>query len=413
MGEAGWLFGNPIDYFKVWITPTSYNPTAGTGISTSASRMLVSDDFHSQENFTTFSATRNLNAFAGQTVRLIFEWINNGNSGSQPPAAIDNISLSVNPCTPTTTSNNSVDTIVNMSLTNSLGATYSNATSGNSGYLYTNNQPPVDLARGTTSNQLSMTFGTGDISGNQYSAAWIDFNGNGIFESSENIAISATAAENGATVTYAFTVPATATLGQKRIRLRGGSDSTYSPSGACATTQYGDTEDYNVNIVDASISTNYTWNGNVNASWQIASNWTPNGIPSSFDNITITASTSNTLNITDRRTINNFTLNGPFNMAAASNLIIRGNVAYNGSATANLNCASKIEIRSATTQTIPPLTYGNLDATGGNRTLPSTGTVGICNVCNLHRDGKYCELRIAGNRNHLYAAFFHLQQSYI
>lgn len=269
-----------------------------------------------------------------------------------------------------------------MSLTSSLGETYSNATpNGNSGYLYINNQPPVDLVRGSTTNTLSMTFGTNDPANVQYSGAWIDFNGNGVFEASETIAMATSPATSNASVTYTFSIPAGASLGQKRIRLRGGSDTAYTNAGACNTSIYGDTEDYNVNIVDSSISNNYTWNVNVNSNWQIASNWSPNGIPTTFDNITIASGTNN-LNITDNRTINNFALNGNLNMAANSNLIIRGNVSYNGSAAANLNCASKIEIRSASSQTIPPFNYGTLDATGGNRTLPSTGVVGICNTFN-------------------------------
>ncbi|WDF48302.1 GEVED domain-containing protein [Chryseobacterium sp. KACC 21268] len=371
------------DYLRVWLVPLSYNPTASTNISASSIRIQVSGYFVDQPNFVTFTSTQNLSSFAGQTMKLIFEWTNDGSVANLPPAAIDNVSLSVNSCLINPSNTNVYDRIVNMSLTSSLGATYSNATpTGNSGYLYTNNQPPLDLVRGSTTNTLTMTFGTNDPVDIQYSGAWIDFNGNGIFEATETIAMAIVPATSNATVTYTFSIPVTAGLGQKRIRLRGGSDTAYTNAGACNTTIYGDTEDYNVNIVDSSISNNFTWNGNVNSNWQIASNWSPNGVPTTFDNVIINSGATN-LNITDSRAINNFTLNGNLNMAANSNLIIRGNVSYNSAAaTANLNCASKIEIRSAVSQTIPPLNYGTLDAAGGNRVLSSTGTVGICNVFN-------------------------------
>lgn len=374
------IFCDDYDYLRVWLVPASYTPAAGTAITAGGSRVQVSGNFLQQGSFTTFTTTQNLSSFAGQNMKLVFEWRNDGSGGTQSPAAIDNVSLSVNSCTANQSNANTYDRIINMSLTNSLGANYSNATpTGNSGYLYVNNQPPLDLVRGSTTNTLSMTFGTDDPVNIQYSAAWIDFNGNGVFENSEAIAIAASPATSNATVTYTFTIPASATLGQKRIRLRGGSDTAYTNANYCNTTTYGDTEDYNVNIVDASVSTNYTWNGNVNSNWQIASNWSPNGVPTTFDNVIINSGVNN-LNITDQRTVTNFTLNGNVNMAANSNLVIRGNVSYNGSATANLNCSSKIEIRSTSSQTIPPFNYGSLNATGGNRVFPNGGTIGICDV---------------------------------
>jgi len=32
---------------------------------------------------------------------------------------------------------------------------------------------------------------------------------------------------------------------------------------------------------------NYTWNGATSTSWNTATNWTPNGIPGSADNVTL------------------------------------------------------------------------------------------------------------------------------
>ena len=147
-----------------------------------------------------------------------------------------------------TTNVNGIDIITDVTLTNAAGATYSNpsASNGTTNYDQINNTP-LDLARGTTPS-VAITFGS---DGAQHSAAWVDFNQNGVFESSENVALSASSAGSGAVVTYNFLVPITATLGNTRIRVRGGSDDPYSASGACDNMDYGETEDYLVNIVAA------------------------------------------------------------------------------------------------------------------------------------------------------------------
>lgn len=87
------------DWMRVWLTPTSYNPTYGSAIGATGSapngRVLLGN-YQNQASWTTTSA--NLpNAYAGQTFRLIFEWVNNNSNGTQPPAAIDNISLTSDP----------------------------------------------------------------------------------------------------------------------------------------------------------------------------------------------------------------------------------------------------------------------------------------------------------------------------
>lgn len=136
----------------------------------------------------------------------------------------------------------------------------------------------------------------------------------------------------------------------------------------------------------APTSVTYTWTGNGSStSWENACNWSPRGIPGATDNIIINTSPTFKLNITDTRTVKNFTLNGTghFNMSAAGILNINGDVAYGGTATATLNCDSYVYIKSTSSQPIPPLNYGNLDAMGGNRIFPNGGTIGICNGFNV------------------------------
>ncbi|MEO5564094.1 MAG: GEVED domain-containing protein, partial [Chitinophagaceae bacterium] len=139
---------------------------------------------------------------------------------------------------------NGVDIITNVSLTNFTAANYANASTSNAANYISYNNTPFDLSQ-QTSNSLAITFGS---DGSQFSAAWIDYNQNGVFESSENIALAGTSAAGNTTVTYNFDIPATATLGNTRLRVRGGSDGAYSLGGACNTTPFGETEDYIVNI---------------------------------------------------------------------------------------------------------------------------------------------------------------------
>jgi hypothetical protein len=125
--------------------------------------------------------------------------------------------------------------------------------------------------------------------------------------------------------------------------------------------------------------TPYTWNGSVSADWANASNWTPNGIPTSIDNATIvTVSGPNqNLNLTSAQSINNLIINGNFAIAATGSLSVGGAVTYT-SGTVTMDCASTFSYTAAVNVTIAPLNYGNLNASGGARTLSATGTIGVC-----------------------------------
>ncbi|MGL6129816.1 fibronectin type III domain-containing protein [Chryseobacterium artocarpi] len=82
------------DYLRVWLAPSSFTPAAGTSITAGAGRIRVGNDFNMQTAWQTYiNANLDLNTFAGADMRLIFEWVNNNNGGTQPPASIDNISL--------------------------------------------------------------------------------------------------------------------------------------------------------------------------------------------------------------------------------------------------------------------------------------------------------------------------------
>lgn len=134
-------------------------------------------------------------------------------------------------------------------------------------------------------------------------------------------------------------------------------------------------------LVPALPAINYTWNGLTNNTWATPTNWTPNGTPGSGDNVIINAPGTNfNLVITGAQSINNFTLNGTGNLTITStgSLNIAGDLTTGGTPTTSFDCASTITISSASAQTIPAFNYGNLNLTGGNRTLANAGTIGIC-----------------------------------
>jgi hypothetical protein len=124
----------------------------------------------------------------------------------------------------------------------------------------------------------------------------------------------------------------------------------------------------------------YTWNGSSDTDWGTSANWTPNGVPTSADNVTISSPGTNTLSINSARTVINFTLSGTgdFTTTSAGSLTITGTLSSTSSATPSLNCASTVTISSGSSQTIPAWNFGNLNASGGARVLASSGTIGIC-----------------------------------
>lgn len=87
------------DYLRVWLVPVTFTPTAGTQIATGGGNIQVGSNFNQQATWTTFTNNSvNLSSFAGTTMRLVFEWRNDGSIGTNPPAAIDNVSLTVPTC---------------------------------------------------------------------------------------------------------------------------------------------------------------------------------------------------------------------------------------------------------------------------------------------------------------------------
>src|SRR5690606_2506127 len=88
------------DYLKVWAVPVTFVPTPGSTISTS-NGIAVSDNLSgSGEDFQLAEYFVDVEDYAGQSLRLVFEWRNDGSDGENPSAAVDNISVEEVTCFP-------------------------------------------------------------------------------------------------------------------------------------------------------------------------------------------------------------------------------------------------------------------------------------------------------------------------
>ena len=106
----------------------------------------------------------------------------------------------------------------------------------------------ANLAQGGT---YDITLSTGF--GNQFVKIWVDFNNDFTFSNNEvilnNFVIAPGSAAGNYTETTSITIPANATLGSHRMRVKTNWSANV-PADACDETTYGETEDYTANITD-------------------------------------------------------------------------------------------------------------------------------------------------------------------
>ena len=116
----------------------------------------------------------------------------------------------------------------------------SNATGDDGGYAdYTNQVASLPYG----SNTINISAGFSGTSYTEYWKIWIDYNKNGIFESSELVVSGSSS--SSATLSGTFTVPTSALAGTTRMRV---SMKYNAAQTACESFSYGEVEDYTVNI---------------------------------------------------------------------------------------------------------------------------------------------------------------------
>ncbi|MCG8237524.1 GEVED domain-containing protein [Tenacibaculum finnmarkense] len=116
-----------------------------------------------------------------------------------------------------------------------------NTSASNGGYADFTSKTAT-LGQGS-SNEITVSAGFKSTAYTEHWAVWIDFNQNGIFDTSEKVVTGASSSKDYLTST--FNVPASALLGQTRMRV----SMKYNASQtACETFKDGEVEDYTVNI---------------------------------------------------------------------------------------------------------------------------------------------------------------------
>lgn len=152
-------------------------------------------------------------------------------------------------CVPTYASAGTADNITEVELLNLLNNTVSTSNAPPGYYDYTPQQPatlPIPMLVKQTSATLKVKYGTDP---NQYVGVWIDFNRNGLFDTTEYISPLTNAGANGQH-NIVINVPDTASEGITRMRIRGGDDAQNLNTQPCGATNsaWGEAEDYFIEI---------------------------------------------------------------------------------------------------------------------------------------------------------------------
>ena len=88
---------NPFDFFNVWIVPVTYEVNYGINVSSSVGKMIASN-LRNNPEWKRENVVVNLSEFAGQEMKIVFEWVNDTSGGNQSPAAVDNIEIKEYTC---------------------------------------------------------------------------------------------------------------------------------------------------------------------------------------------------------------------------------------------------------------------------------------------------------------------------
>ncbi|MCF8407902.1 MAG: T9SS type A sorting domain-containing protein [Crocinitomicaceae bacterium] len=200
------------------------------------------------------------------------------------------------------------DLISNVVITGTTLSNNTGTTAGLASYNFYTGQPNYTTNM-VAANSYNVAVTAGSFTSQNF-AAWIDYNDNLVFESSEKIGFSAAATSIGfETVNFTINLSCTPPLGAHRMRVRGVWNLAGSSIDPCTTYGYGETEDYIITIVAGSaftptitspttscVGSQVTYTTPVG---QTNYSWTPSGV--SGTDYTINSggtSSSNTMTIT-------------------------------------------------------------------------------------------------------------------
>ncbi|WP_299365587.1 choice-of-anchor D domain-containing protein, partial [Winogradskyella sp.] len=191
---------------------------------------------------TWFTDTIDLSAYLGQTIKLRF----NATTGTdfRSDFAIDNVSLANSPYCLVAADNDSEEYISNVTV----GTINNNSGAGSTstGYSdFTGSVASTNLTQGSTGNAISVTPFWPSTIYSEGVTVWIDFDQDYVFESGEvimQVGPNTTSPQTGT-----FTVPAGAVLGNTRMRVIMQYNAV--ATDPCNNPNYGEIEDYTVNII--------------------------------------------------------------------------------------------------------------------------------------------------------------------
>ena len=173
-----------------------------------------------------------------------------------------------------------------------------------------------------SSNTLLVTPGT--FAGNNI-AAWIDFNNDGVYATSEKLGEFTNIGAAPSLATFNFFAPINASIGATRMRVISAYNVTnINPTGSFT---YGETEDYVINIIPAAAAAVYTWNQSGSGDFTIAGNWTPSRTnPSLTDKLVFSTGGNITVTNLTNQIISSVTVanNTNVTLSAASNAVFGG-----------------------------------------------------------------------------------------
>ncbi len=195
--------------------------------------------------WTNISGATNAALTISQTVSTYYRClVTCSNSGLSANSVSLNVTMNLTSCyCIPPTSGNPCSAMWITNITTSGGVSDFNSNSACSSSSYT------DLSGSYSASNLQLSTTTISFSSSGYAMAfsvWIDYNDNGIFESSEQVIANDNTAQ-ALTFTDNFTVPNSAAPGTHKMRVRG--EYSLAPTDPCNQLSYGETEDYDFTVI--------------------------------------------------------------------------------------------------------------------------------------------------------------------
>ncbi len=306
----------------------------------------------------------------------------------------------INYCSASSTIPAEYETITNVTFAGINNSSPVNKTIGYTDYTNTVN-PATIIAGQNYSISVTETFQTGSYSG--YCKVYIDYNHNGTFETPAELTFGFAYTGN-ATMTGTVSVPLSATIGMTRMRVVLEGDANSSGALPCGTFQWGEVEDYSVNILQPCSNATLTLDtGNSNQSVCLNSSITnilysvggsatgatvsglPTGINGTFNNGTITISGTPT-----EIGIFNYTVTTTGTPSGCAEATASGTITVNPLPTANISdnnsplCAGDDAVFNLTGTAGAILTYKV--NSGSEQTIALTGGVATLTINNIKDD---------------------------